>query len=283
MDIREALRKGSDTLVQAGVASALLDVEVLLAHAIRKDRAYLFAHPRQALTGRQSSLYARLLLKRKKRMPVAYLTGHREFYGLDFLVSPAVLIPRPDSELIVELVCEYARACPTTVRIADVGTGSGALAVALAKCNNRVKLTAVDSSSRALSLAMKNAALHGVEKKITFKKNNLLTGMGLFDVIVANLPYLSPAEYLRSLKACPEMKFEPKSALVASDNGLYLIKKLIASAPDHLSTNGALFLEIGSAQARELIAFSRGIFPRHLIETHKDLARRDRVLSIRPT
>ena len=281
MTIKEALSSSSITLTEAGIDSAFLDAEILLAYVLKKDRAFLLAHPERIMSKVIIRKYLLLIKKRQRRIPVAYLVGSKEFYGLNFLVTKDTLIPRPDTEALIEAVLEYIskHAAQTIV---DVGTGSGCIAVTLAKhAPHLKKIYALDISPQALAVAKKNAVRLKVTHKIQFKKSNLLASMTeIYDIIIGNLPYLSKEIYSKSLKDYPEIQYEPRSALLAKNDGLQYIKDLLSQSKKRLSSRGALFLEIDPSQKIPLTHLVKKILPLSRISFVKDLAGKTRVAGI---
>ena len=217
------------------------------------------------------------MARRRDREPVAYILGHKDFYGHRFLVDESVLIPRPDTETLVE----HALACipsDATCRVADVGTGSGAVAVSIALARPLAVMTATDISEKAITVATTNAATHGVDARIDFVQTDLLEPGKLYDVIVSNPPYIA-SEAIRELQ--PEVRLhEPSTALDGGADGLEVVRSLLRVAESVMHTDGQLLLEIGSdqAQAVETIATENGW---HVVATHKDLNRQDRVVQLR--
>lgn len=248
--VAEALRDARSRLLstldlEATVAS--LEAHVLLGHALNKSRAYLLAHPDTELGSAQSAAFDALLQRRLHGEPIAYILGQREFYGLDFSVTPAVLIPRPETELLVELALE--RIPPQQpMRILDLGTGSGAIALTLAKLRPLAQLTAVDVSPEALTVARHNAERLGVSN-IRFIQSDwfqALAGDTQFDLVVANAPYIAETDpHLRQ----GDVRFEPSSALRSGADGLDDIRHIVAQARPYLSAHGWLMLEHGYDQA----------------------------------
>lgn len=274
------LAAASARLAEAGIESPRLDAEVLLAHCLDVSRGYLLAHPTQALSPQQSVSYGELVRRRAGREPLAYLTGRRWFYGLDLLVTPAVLIPRPETEMLVEMALGWlALQRPDGAVVVDVGTGSGAIAIALAvHTSPRVQILATDISQQALAVARTNAERH-CPGRITFSPGDLLAPpVGPVDLILANLPYVAEAERSALM---PEVRdHEPAVALFAGDDGLRLIDRLLAQAPSYLRPAGAIFLEIGANQGKAVCALARRHFPLAHIAVERDLAGLDRVLVI---
>jgi len=238
-------------LQEAGVESARLDAEVLLAHVLGQSRGWVWAHPEYAPPPEACGQFAALLARRLRREPLAYVLGAWEFYGRSFTVTSDVLVPRPETELLVEAVSAWARRRHAR-RLADIGTGSGAIAVTLSLELPDAHILAVDLSSAALSVARRNACQHGVDDRICFYTGDLLqplraAGMPPLDAIVANLPYIAEEEYATLM---PEVRdFEPALALRAAEGGLALIKRLIGTAPPQLAAEGLLALELGTGQA----------------------------------
>jgi release factor glutamine methyltransferase len=249
------LGAASERLAAAGVATARLDAEVLLAHALGLGRAALYARLREAVEPDAAARFEALVARRRRREPVAYLTGEQEFWSLPFAVTPDVLIPRPETELIVSAALEGA--APSARRppaILDLGTGSGCLAVALARELPAACVTAVDVSPAALAVARRNAERHGVAERIAFLAGDLyapLPAGAAFDLVVSNPPYLAPGD-----AASPEVAFEPRAALFAGADGLDLVRRLVAGASAHLRPGARLLVEIGCGQAGAVLALA---------------------------
>jgi release factor glutamine methyltransferase len=263
MTIREALRDG-------GLDAA--DARALLRHVIGRDEAWLISHPEQLLSAKEEATYATLHARRAAGEPVAYLTGSREFFSLAFKVTPAVLIPRPETELLVEAALERIPA-DAPWRVLDLATGSGCVAIAIARRHPRAQATATDVSPAALAVARENAARHGVN--VEFVESDwfaALTGRR-FDLIVANPPYVAEGD--PHLDA-GDLRFEPRSALVAGSAGLDGIEAIVERAPFHLAAGGWLLFEHGHDQgacSRVLLA-AAGFDD---IVTLRDLADNERV------
>ncbi|MFA6908478.1 MAG: peptide chain release factor N(5)-glutamine methyltransferase [Patescibacteria group bacterium] len=274
MTIQEALLSAFSTLQRAHISSVHLDAEVLLASVLRKPRSYLLAEQSRKLTATQLSRFRACIRKRAQGMPVAYLTGSKEFYGLDFFVTKHVLIPRPDTESLIDVVIAQTPR-DTDIRIADIGTGSGCIAVTLAKYLPSAIITAVDISRPALGVARKNARRHEVLSHIRFMQSNLLASFGQerFDMIIANLPYLTPSQVAR-------VPFEPRKALDGGRLGLELIDRLLEQAPRHLSELGKVVLEIDPGQTKSLSFCVDQQMPGKKISFHKDLSQKDRIAII---
>ncbi len=248
---RELLTDAIARLQQAGCDSPRLDAELLLAHVLGISRIRLRVHPELEVDAEQAARFIALLTRRLCREPIAYLLGEWEFYGRPFTVSPAVLVPRPETEMLAEAVLRWARETDAR-RLADIGTGSGILAITLAKELPAATVCAVDLSDDALCVARGNAERHGVGERIVFLRGNLLTplreaGVTALDAIVANLPYITDAQMAELM---PEVGvYEPALALRGGEDGLALINRLITDCPLVLRPGGLLALEVGDGQA----------------------------------
>jgi release factor glutamine methyltransferase len=231
------------------------DAEVLLAHVLGGDQAALLTHPERLLSPAQADRFENLLRRRLASEPIQYLTGAQEFFGLLLEVSPHVLIPRPETEHLVEAVLERFGG-EAKARIVDVGTGSGAIAVALAHALTRSRVTAVDFSSAALEVARRNAQRHGVMERVRLLHSDLLAAIDSadFDAVVSNPPYIADGELLE-----PQVSnYEPHSALYAGPTGLEIYERLIPQARRVLKPQGWLVLEIGHGQQPALEALLSG-------------------------
>ena len=267
-----------------------LEAELFLATIFKKDRAWLRIHDDSVLTAAQSKAFAKMVARRKKHEPVAYILGHKEFFGLDFIVDKRVLIPRPESELIVECVLEILKQEPSSGDVVwDIGTGSGAIAVAVATYIAPRRVIASDISTKALTVAKKNArALKA--KNVTFMNANLLDAVARRAleqtkpsrlIITANLPYLPISDKKKLEKDV--VAFEPSNALFAKQDGLELITKLLKQLKSFDVHFDTLLLEYDPPQTKTLCALARSVFPKAKLTVHQDLAGRDRVLEITPT
>lgn len=249
-----------------GEESAALDAQLLLAHVTGLSRSHVLAYPEQPLSPDDAARYAALVARRAAREPVAYLTGHREFMGLDFLTDARALIPRPETELLVEaaLVDVRARlaeaAAPAPI-VADIGTGSGAIAVSLARLEPRLEtIYATDISADALALARENAQRQRVGRRIHFLEGDLLLPLPEpVDVLLANLPYVAPRD--EPLLADDVRRYEPSRALYGDDDGLGHLRRLFAQAPERLRPGAAILLEFGYDQRASVEALARATFP----------------------
>lgn len=253
-------------------------VHALLAHVTRRERAWLLAHPEAPLDAAQAETFAALLERLARGEPLAYLTGRREFCGLDFVVTPGVLVPRPETEDLVYRVIAWAGAHPRSpFRIVDVGTGAGVIAVTLAVKLPNSHVTAVDVSAAALKVARRNAQVHAVGERVALLQTDLLSALrGRFDVIAANLAYISVAE----LPALDVYRWEPGLALNGGRDGLDLIRRLLEQAPSRLALPGLLILEIGHDQGQAVTALCRRAFPSASVRVHADLAGLDRLVCV---
>jgi release factor glutamine methyltransferase len=268
-------------LAAAGCETPRLEAEVLLAHVLGRDRSWLYLYLQERLEPGRLAKFEELLTRRGRREPVAYLTGHKEFFGLDFEVTPAVLIPRPETELLVETALELAgptRPC----LVVDVGTGSGCIAVTLAKHLPAGQFWATDISSQALQVARRNADRHGVTGRMTLVQTDLLQPVaGPFDLLVSNPPYISPAE-LQPETMQPEVyRYEPRLALDGGEAGLAIIQQLLSQARAKLKPGGSVLVEIGATQGQAVTQLAGRFFPQAGVQVKKDLAGLDRLLVIR--
>lgn len=278
-----ALRQdGAARLAAAGIDDAALEAEVLLRHALGlgADRARFVAMLADAANAAIAERFAALVARRVAREPTAYIIGGREFYGLGFACAPVALIPRPETEMLVDEALAWLRRLPA-VRplVVDVGTGTGALAVAIAANAAAARVLAIDVSAGALALARGNARRHGVAARCGFARGDLLTPLRAHaDVIVANLPYVREGDVPA---LAPEIReHEPRGALVAGPRGTEVIEGLIAQAPAALARRSLLLCECGDGQGEQLRAAAQGALPGARIEVRRDLAGLDRMLRI---
>jgi release factor glutamine methyltransferase len=244
MELREALQSGIQRLEAARVGSPRLNAETLLMFVLGSDRAFLFAHSERVLTPDEVLRYDQALGERARGVPAQYVTGHQEFWGLDLLVSPAVLIPRPETEHVVETVLELVEG-RSGLKIVDVGTGSGCIALALAKELTDAEIHATEISPEALEIARANAARNQLETRIHFYETDLLAGLEdmVFDFVVSNPPYVAESE--ADTVEAQVRKFEPRLAVFSGATGLEVYRRLIPQANQVLSPDGWLVLEIG--------------------------------------
>lgn len=276
-DIADSLSSISDT--------PALDASVLLAHIVDKPRAWVLAHPELILTKEKQNQLNEALVRLENGEPFPYVLGHWEFFGLDFGITPDVLIPRPETELLVEKAIVWLQGTSARKTVADIGTGSGAIAVSIAGNVPQVNIVATDISSNALEVAKQNAAKHHVQDRINFVQCDLLPKTNplapspyplTLDLICANLPYI-PTETLHSL---PIYGREPTLALDGGSDGLDPIRRLLRIAPHWLAADGLMLLEIEATQGTNAFHLAREFFPEANIQLHQDLTGLDRLLEI---
>jgi release factor glutamine methyltransferase len=276
-----AINGAARLLAAAGIEDARLEAEALLRHALGRGvtRAQLLGMARERLDPAVAAAFAHAIARRRRREPLAYITGICEFYGLNIECSPAALIPRPESEHLVELALDWlCDVAPATPLVADVGTGTGALAIAIAVNAPDARVVAIDTSPDALRLARRNIARHGVAARVSPVAGDLLGPLrgGVADILVANLPYVAEAEW-DTLQ--PEIReYEPRAALVGGAHGTEIIERLIAQAGGALRPRSLLLCEIGATQGRAVEVLAHAALPGARVEIRKDLAGLDRVL-----
>jgi len=257
--------------------SASLDAQVLVAHVTGHSRSWVLAHTDEILDASTLADLDRVATRLANREPLPYLLGHWEFYSLDFIVTPAVLIPRPETEFLVEKGLDYLQGKSRPTRVLDVGVGSGCIAISLASHVPGLVIYAIDRSHSALEVAHQNALRNGVGDSIHFFQGDLLSGIaGSFDLICANLPYI-PTSKLASLAVAAH---EPRLALDGGTDGLMMIRRLIKDSPRLLAPNGLLLLEIEASQGPAVLELARKSFARALIQLERDLNGNDRLVSI---
>jgi release factor glutamine methyltransferase len=260
--LRDALKSALDRFATAKVPSPRLNAETLLMFALDCDRAHLYAHPERELTSEEQQRYDHAVSQRARGVPAQYITGHQEFWGMDLIVSPAALIPRPETEHVIETVLklihdgERASSPASSLRIVDVGTGSGCIALALGKELPHAEIHATENSPSALEIARINAARHELANRVKFHETDLLGGAdpGTFDFVVSNPPYVGESE--ADEVQLEVRKFEPRSAVFAGPTGLEVIERLIPQANTALRSRGWLVFEISgtiAAQVRPLL------------------------------
>ena len=255
MRLGEELQSAIRFLTDESVPSPRMNAEVLLMFVLGVDRAYLYAHPERELTADENQRYEAALHARATGKPAQYITGHQEFWGMDLIVTPAVLIPRPETEHVIETVLELTREFPART-VVDVGTGSGCIALALAKELAQAQVTATDISPEALDVAKANAARLQLEKRIRFVEADLLKRdvasyvSTELDLVVSNPPYVSEEE--RDKVQREVRKFEPKLAVFGGAHGFDIYRRLIPQAYETLRVGGWLVMEIGFSQEEEI-------------------------------
>lgn len=276
--LRRIVRWMSEDFQKRGIGSARLDAELLAAHALGIDRVKLYMDLDRPLDARELEAIRALVPRRRKREPIAYILGRREFWGLSIKVSPAVLVPRPETELLVELSLPLLPEAEPR-RVLDLCTGSGCVAVAIAKERPAATVVATDLSRDALAVAKENAEAHGVSDRVRLVEGDLFAPLSgeRFDVITANPPYLAPGE----LGECdPDVRdFEPHLALVAEPDGFAVIERIAAGLDGHLAPSGHAFCEVGAGQA----AHAAALFEKHgfVTRSHPDLSGIERVIEAR--
>jgi release factor glutamine methyltransferase len=276
MNIHQGLNQVA-TQLETCSESPALDAQVLLAHILVKSRSWVMAHPDHELTlGQQDDLKSstsRLV----NGEPFPYILGHWEFFGLDFEVTSDVLIPRPETELVVEKALDWLERHPNLRSAIDVGTGSGCITISLASRIRDLNLTSTDISPKALEIAKRNAEKYSVADRIDFHCCDLFPSIEKsFDLIVANLPYIPTGK----MKALPIFGREPTVALDGGSDGLDLLRRLIALAPKKISPGGLILLEIESSKGKETLSLAKNTFPTASVRLYRDLAGQDRLVEI---
>ena len=276
MTIHDLIVETAKKFDDIGIPSARLDAEVLLSFCLGCERIEFLKYPDRAIDGKQLDAFHQMVGRRLRWEPVAYITGRKAFWSFVLDVNPDVLIPRPDTEVIVEEALAVCRKESFhQPAILDIGTGSGAIALALAYEIPDARVTATDISAAALSVAKKNARMLGLENSITFLQGDLFEPVeGLFDIIVSNPPYIDAQEYET---LAPGVKnYEPKQALWAGQTGVEFYEKLVYQAPDRLKEKGWLLLEIGAKQAEVVRAMMVDLFEN--VDVRADYAGLSRVM-----
>jgi len=276
MTIDEALEYGCTHL--ASSPSPHLDARLLLQHVLQRPHSYLIAHNNNELTPAQETTYRELVQRAHRHEPIPYLVGTAPFFDFELAVSPEVLIPRPETEQLVEVAATWAQTHPA-LRLADIGTGSGAIAIALARRLPTAMIEAVEISPEALTIAQQNAARLAPDR-IQLYQGNLLDPLapGL-DAIVANLPYVTDGEW--TVLADGVKWYEPALALKGGPDGLALIRQLLAQAGSKLAPGGAIFLEIGWQQGTAVKQLAYTFFPEAQVTVQADFAGHDRIVVVR--
>lgn len=280
-------------LSNVGIKSAEIDVQILLEKVSGKSREFLLANPEYKLKNQETEELKNLVERRKKHEPIAYITGHKEFYSLDFLVTKDVLIPRPETEILVEEGLKFleSRMKDRELGILDIGTGSGNIIISIAKTTKELysRFDAIDSnrlyvasdiSEKALKVAKKNAKKHGVEKTVKFVRSDLFDQItGKFDLITANLPYVPISSEKRKAKSGKqEIDFEPQDAIFAESNGAEIIKKFLNDAKNHINSDGIILAEVDPRNADEIRDATSKIYKS--VEIISDFSGKKRLLKI---
>lgn len=281
--IAQAILQGSNLLRRAGVPEARREAGSLLSHVIGQDRTFLITRAEDPVSNKAVELLSSYLERRAAGEPLQYITGHQEFFGLDFEVTPAVLIPRPETELLVE-VGKKLLAANDAPLICDVGTGSGCIAVSMLHELPAARAVAVDISAKALEVARRNAATHGVSDRIKFVESDCFAKLDAkksapsgFDLIVSNPPYVEAGAFAGLQREVRE--YEPRDALVAGPDGLAIVRRLLIDAKDFLQPNGFFVFEIGFNQGEAVKELIDPIFWT-LLEIHEDLQCIPRIVAL---
>ena len=270
MNLRQAAAQAAQTLARHHIPDAPIEAEALLRQILRYDRARYFASLNDPLDSGQQARLDCLIGRRVQGEPLAYITGRREFYALDFIVNPDTLIPRQETELLVDKALEWARGQPrSALTIADVGTGSGAIAVALAQSLPDANIYATDISAAALEVAAQNCRRHGVADRVALMQGDLLTPLPRkVDMIVSNPPYIA-TELMPSLQR--EVRREPRIALDGGADGTGVIRRLIAQAAHRLNSGGLMLIEISPEQADDVAAMAQAHFADAAVSAAADI------------
>jgi release factor glutamine methyltransferase len=272
VNVLEVLKLASEHLGKHGSDSARLDAEVMLAMALGLRRLDLYLQFDRLLSEGELSVYRAQVARRARGEPVAYVVGHKEFMTLDFEVTPQVLVPNPDTELLVQLAVARSREAGRPIRAADVGTGSGCIAVALAHYAPDVEVWASDISSQALEVAARNVKKHSLEQRVHLACGDLLEPLtGTFDLVCANLPYLA-----RGITLPSDVLAQPSVALYADGEGAELVARLVEAAPARLNLAGRLLVELDPSILSSVVEAADRSFGAHRI--HADLGGHERVL-----
>ena len=279
MRIRESLVRNAGQLSECHIPDPYLEAEVLMRHALGLERAELFATYEEVLAPHQEHEACQLLRRRLEGEALAYILGHREFYGLDLYVNPHVLIPRQETELLVDKALEVARGRPgQDLRVADVGTGSGAIAIAIARHLDQVTVYATDVSPQCLHVADVNRRRHGVSEIVQLREGDLLEALdGPVDIIVCNPPYIRSDEMAG---LAPEIKWEPALALDGGDEGLDVTRRLLCQAPAFLRPAGSILVEIDPVNIERVSRIAGDTFPEARVSSARDLLGFHRVVIV---
>jgi release factor glutamine methyltransferase len=276
LTVKQTLSRAREILTSSNIEDSNLEAEILLRHALQIDRVRLYQEFDREISPEENKEFWSLIERRLNSEPTAYITGHRQFYGLDFYVDSSVLIPRPESELLVEKAL-YLIQNHEFLTIADIGTGCGAIAISLALSLPKVKIYATDLSTVALEVALINCQKHGVADRICLLHGDLLDTLPEpVDLIIANLPYVSESE----LPRVNTYNFEPSLALNGGTDGLEQIRRLCTQLDEKLRPKGCLLLEIGQGQSKVVTSLLHHQFPTSEIEVMPDLSGIERVVSL---
>lgn len=274
LTVQEVLRRAADHLQKHGSDSPRLDAELLLAHSLGMRRLDLYMQFDRPATEAQLAPYRALIARRAHGEPVAYLIGRKEFMALEFEVTPSVLVPNPDTEALVQRAVAIARDLGGPVRAADVGTGSGCIAVAVAHYAPNAEVWATDVSEDALEVAARNVARHGLASRVHLLCGDLLDPAPRdLDLVCANLPYVDPAADLTR-----EVRAQPAAALFAGDGGAEAVTRLVSQAPAHLRAGGRMLVEVDPKIVDRVATAARAFFAQQRV--HRDLGGHERVLEL---
>jgi release factor glutamine methyltransferase len=283
--LAEAILQGAHDLRRAGVPEARREAGSLLAHVLGRDRTFILGHADDPISDEQLQKFYEGLAARASRKPLQYITGHQEFYGLDFEVNEDVLIPRPETELLVELALKATAESTAALLICDVGTGSGCIAITLLHQLPQVRVVAIDISAAALAVAERNAARHAVTDRIEFIVSDCFAemdpGRTVFDLIVSNPPYVAEGAFAGLQREVRD--FEPRTALMAGPDGLAVIRRLLQEAPAFLKPGGQFLFEIGFDQGAALEGLLQEPTERDvwkLLDIHPDLQGIPRIVAL---
>lgn len=281
--VGRAQLSATQRLRDAGSITASLDAQLLLAHLLGQERSWLFTHYERELSEDEADAYTNLVARRTAGEPLAYIIGRREFYDITVAVDPRVLIPRPETEFLVDAVLDIAGARAAgspPLTLADIGTGSGAIALSVAKHLANLRIIATDISAAALDVARANADELGLADRVEFRQGDLFAPLAeRVDLIVANLPYVNETDY-QGLDV-DVRDYEPRLALAGGVDGLELIRRLLHEAPDHLLPGGRILLEIGYDQGEAVAELAETLMPGvRTINVEQDYAGLDRIVRI---
>lgn len=270
-------------LADAGVEYPRAEARTLMTEALRVSKSWLLAHPEAVISAEAGRTYLDAASRRARREPFAYIAGHREFYGLDLEVNSDTLIPRPETEMLVEraaaLALDLSSRKTRALKVIDLGTGSGAVAIAVAKLVPGLRVVGVDASGEALRVAARNARTHRVADRIDFREGDLLAGIeGPLDMVVANLPYIPSAE-IEGLT--PEVsRYEPRFALDGGPGGTTLIRRTMVQAVPLMDPPAALLFEIGEGQGESLASLAAELFPGAAVRVLPDYSGLERIIVV---
>ena len=273
MKLKTILEHGRQLLGDASIEESRLESELLMRETLKLNRVGFYLEMENSITPQQETSYLELIKRRLTGEPSAYILKRREFYGLELFIDNRVLIPRPETELLVETTLEAAKSCNNPI-IADIGCGSGAITLALALKLPKASIYAIDVSKEALGVARLNLAKYGATDRVTFLEGDLVIPLPKkVDIIVANLPYVNKDEAVQNT-------FEPAAALDGCADGTDVIKRLCAMSKDKLNKGGVILLEIGYGQSKALTTYIKQVLPEAQVEISLDLAGIERVLTV---